>query len=322
VSATEGLSPTGERLLSMGKELASEARAGDAPVPLSEFVQTYREWISLERGRSGTQAEQAERWQLVVNGMLSAPDLAGAIELLIRYAKVIWEGRGPCELRLDEKEAILVFSEPHRPGPEGLIAAIWPLALTICQLEFLAGTSLAGAKGSVRHTPCLPEAMADLLFGRPITFGQKEVALIFPRHHLHRPVVARAADLPRFFRELLPLTLGAKRNSPSVESLVCGLLRDDKRGPEFRDSGFAEMAIRLGMSGATLRRRLAQEGTSFRKIRDQVYDELARAWLQQEDIAVEEIAARLGYSDTFAFRRFFRRTNGCSPTAYRRGTLP
>lgn len=311
------LSPTGERLLHIAEELAGEQPEAHSPAPLSEFVQTYREWISVERGRKGTQQEQAERWQLIVHGMLSASDLAGAIELLIRYAKVMWDGRGPSELRVDGKEAALIFNEPFRAGPEGLIAAIWQLALTACKLEFLVDAALTGTVGKVSHQRCLHDGVLDLLFGRPLLFEQNEVALVFPRHHLRRPLVARTTDLPRFFGELLPLTLGAKRGSPSIQSLMSGLLWDDKRGPVYRNSSFTDVASRLGMSGATARRRLADEGTSFREVRDTVFNDLARAWLEQTEIPVEEIAARLGYSDSFALRRFFRRLNGCSPTAFR-----
>jgi len=313
----DNLSPTGERLLHIAQEITGELPAAQSPAPLSEFVQTYREWISIERGRAGTQPEQAERWQLIVHGMLSAPDLGGAIDLLIRFANVMWDGRGPSQLRTDGKDAALIFNEPFRPGPEGLISAIWQLALTVCKLEFLASAALTGASGSVIHQRCLHDGILDLLFGRPIQFEQQEVALIFPRHHLRRPLVARASDLPRFFQELLPLTLGARKDAPSIRSLISGLIRDDKRGPDYRDSKFTDVTDRLGMSAATVRRRLVEEETSFREVRDTVFNELAQAWLGQSEIPVEEIAARLGYSDSFAFRRFFHRLNGCSPSAFR-----
>lgn len=315
------LSPMGEKLLQIAQELATEPLEAQSPAPLSEFVQTYREWITVERGRAGTQQEQAEAWQLIVHGMLSASDVAGAIELLIRYAKVMWGGRGPSELRVDGKNAVLVFSEPFRPGPEGLMAGIWQLALTVCKLEFLTDAKLAGVVGCVKHECCLYEGALELLFGRKILFEQDEVALIFPRHHLRRPLVARAADLPRFFGQLLPLTLGARRESPSISSLVIGLLRDDKLGPVYRDSSLVDIACRLGMSTATVRRRLVDEGISFRELRDDVFNDLAKAWLEQTDISVEEIAERLGYSDSYAFRRFFRRINGFSPAAFRRSCM-
>lgn len=325
-SNQEGLSGIGKRLLLVAEEAAKEAAAEmppaqETPSPLSEFVQTYREWITAERGRMGTQQEQSEQWQLIVHGMLSAGDVEEAIRLLLRYAKIIWGKRGPSELRVEGDNAVLVFNEPFRSGPEGLIAAIWHLALTACELEFLANARFTGMSGRVVHNKLLPDTVLRLLFGRQIHFEEKEVALIFPRHHLRRPIVARGTDLPNFFRELLPLTLGGRRESMRLASLITGLIREDKRGPVYRKSSLIDVASRLGMSSATLRRRLAIEGSSFREIRDSVHNELAQAWLRQHDIAIEEITERLGYSDAFAFRRFFHRHNGCSPSAFRKNVL-
>lgn len=313
------LSSAGERLLHVAGDVSRE-RLDEAPVALSQFVQSYREWIAGNRGRLGTQQEQAEAWQLVCHAMIAAADIGEAIGLLIRFGKVVWGERGPCALREEEGNAILVFSEPHEAGPEGLIAAVWQLALTLCELEFLSQTRFREASGRVRHDDCLPDGVVRLLFGQPIRFDAGEVALLFDARHLRRPVVARPADLPRFFRELLPLTLGVGREPPRIEAMVAGLIRDDKRGPDYRDTGLSSVALRLGMSPASLRRRLQEEGSGFRPVKEAIYNELAQGWLRQ-GIGMEVIAARLGFSDAFAFRRFFRRLNGMAPSAFRAQAL-
>ena len=314
----ESLSPTGKRLLEIAegvsrRDLSDEA--GERPSLLSEFVQIYREWIATHRGKFGTQQEQAEQWQLVMHAMVTAPTIEAAIGQLIRFGKVVWGDRGPAELRIEGDHAALIFAEPYRAGPEGLIAGIWLLALTLCELEFLADTRFDGVSGRVVHDCLLPEGIVRLLFGAPIAFGAGEVALIIPRQHLRRSVMARPADLPRFFGQLLPLTLGARRTPPSIESMVAGLLRDDKLGPEIRVPTLENVATRLGMSTASLRRRLRHEGVTYRQVKEAVFNALARGWLSQRDISVAAVASRLDFSDSFAFRRFFRRLNGIPPSA-------
>jgi len=313
--APEAITAAGERLLRIAQDVVEDDRVAQAP--LSEFVQVYREWITSHRGRLGTQAEQAEQWQLLLYAMVTAPRIEEAIERLIRFGKVVWGTRGPSELRRDGDMAILVFNEPVTPGPEGLVAALWPLTLTLCELEFLANARFDGAHGTVNHARSLPEGIIRLLFAAPLSCDGNEIALIFPAYHLRRPIAVRAADLPGFFRQLLPLTLGARRDPPSIASVAAGLIRDDKLGPHYRETTLLNVAARLAMSAPTLRRRLKAEGTSYRQVKEDVYDSLAQNWLWQKEVAIETIAERLDFSDGFAFRRFFRRRHGISPSAFR-----
>jgi AraC-like DNA-binding protein len=317
----ERLSPAGERLLRIAKGASRDGlpalQGDDVPAQLSEFIQTYREWIALERGALGTQQQQADQWQMLMHCMVGGATIQDAIGLLLRFSPVVWGDRAPSELRDEGEAAALVFHEPHREGSEGLVAVVWMLALTLCELEFLANARFEGVSGRVIHQPCLPDGVARLLFAAPIAYGEKEAALLIPKRHLRRAVVARAADLPQFFRQLMPLTLGAKRGRPSMQTMVAGLIRDDKRGPVFHETSRGNVAARLGVSDTTLRRRLQEDGVAFRQIKEGIYNELAQAWLNAGDAPVEEIAARLDFSDSFAFRRFFRRLNGCAPSAFR-----
>jgi AraC-like DNA-binding protein len=312
------LTATGQRLLEVAENVARSRRAsdtvGDRPSLPPDFVQIYREWIAGNRGKVGTQQEQAAQWQLVMHAMVTAPDIEEAINRLIRFGKVVWGDRGPTALRCEEDRAVLAFAEPFRAGPEGLIAAIWLLALTLCELEFLAGIRFGEASGRVVHESLLPDGILRLLFAAPIAFDAGEVALVFPSSLLHRPVIARAADLPHFFGQLLPLTLGAGCAPLTMRSMVAGLVRDDKLGPEFRVPTLENVATRLGISTATLRRRLRDEGLTYRLVKEEVYNTLARGWLSQRDISVGEVGLRLGFSDGFAFRRFFHRLNGVAPS--------
>lgn len=292
------------------------------PAELSQFVQIYREWITLERGDLGTQQEQVDQWQMLVHCMVTAPTIAEALRQLVRFTRVVWGERALTGLRDEGDQTALLFNEPHRPGPAGLVAALWMQSLILCTLEFLANATFPCASGRVIHAPCLPDGVARLLFDAPIAYGAQEVALLIPRGDLRRPVVVRAADLPDFFRQLMPLALGATRTLPQMRAMVAGLIRDHKQGPLYRQIGRDKVAAMLGMSEATMRRRLDREGTSFRQIRDAVFDELAVEWLDRSDVPIAEIAARLGFSDAFAFRRFFARLHGCAPSAFRKRERP
>lgn len=320
----EPLSAQGEKLIGFALQGAQrrERYAFQAANEgwLSDFLQTYREWIASTRGALGSREEQVDQWHMLVRCMITARTIGEAVEYLVRFGRIIWGDRSPAELRRGSREAELVLNEPYRAGPEGLIAVIWMLSLILCELEFLANRSIHGASAAVVHTPCLPDGVAQLLFPAPLAYEQSEASLRLPIEILDLPVVAAPADLPDFFRQLMPLTLGARQEPFRFARLVYGLIRNDKCGPEYGPCNRESIARRLGLSVATLQRRLRADGETFQRLRDLAYNDLAISWLTA-GVAAGEIADRLGFSDPFAFRRFFVRNNGASPTAFRKRAL-
>jgi AraC-like DNA-binding protein len=79
-----------------------------------------------------------------------------------------------------------------------------------------------------------------------------------------------------------------------------------------------EIATQLHMSDRSLRRRLSEEGVSFREIRARYMADQSRHLLRNPGMRVEEIAAALGYSETCAFTRAFQKWTGRSPRRYRK----
>jgi AraC-like DNA-binding protein len=78
-----------------------------------------------------------------------------------------------------------------------------------------------------------------------------------------------------------------------------------------------EVAVVLKMHPRTLRRRLAEEQTTFRDLNSEVRSTLAAELIGQVGLSVEEAANRLGYSETAAFTRAFRGWYGMPPSNYR-----
>lgn len=77
------------------------------------------------------------------------------------------------------------------------------------------------------------------------------------------------------------------------------------------------VAADLHMVPRTLRRRLAEQGTAYAELRDEVRQALAEAFLSGPQLSVEQIATRLGYAESTSFINAFRRWHGRSPHAWR-----
>jgi AraC-like DNA-binding protein len=76
-------------------------------------------------------------------------------------------------------------------------------------------------------------------------------------------------------------------------------------------------AERLWTSPRTLRRRLAEEGTTWRAVSEDLVFARAVERLMQGRPSVRELSEELGYSDAAHFTRFFRRRAGVPPSAFR-----
>jgi AraC-like DNA-binding protein len=86
-----------------------------------------------------------------------------------------------------------------------------------------------------------------------------------------------------------------------------------------------DVAAQLHMSPRTLHRRLDEEGSSFRTIKEALRRDLALSRLTKTGHSIARVAADLGYADTSAFYRAFTGWTGMSPERYRRqlaGGLP
>jgi AraC-like DNA-binding protein len=83
---------------------------------------------------------------------------------------------------------------------------------------------------------------------------------------------------------------------------------------------FDAVARRLKMSTRTLKRKLRQEGTSYRNIVDDLRTQLAIEYLRDTKLAMDDVASCLGFRDVASFRDAFRRWTKETPSAFRRRT--
>jgi AraC-like DNA-binding protein len=84
-----------------------------------------------------------------------------------------------------------------------------------------------------------------------------------------------------------------------------------------RNMSLQDVATRVGIPERTLRRKLGEEGTSFREIVDQLRAEVAVKYLSDTQMTIDDIASALGFSETANFRQAFRRWKRASPRDYR-----
>ena len=132
-----------------------------------------------------------------------------------------------------------------------------------------------------------------------------------------------ARELTQALHYLMTLRLDAQLAAAASGSLVRPAELSTMERDLLRDALPANIeldraAATLHLSPRTLHRRLAEEGASFRSIKDALRRDLALAQLAKSNDSIARIAADLGYADTSTFYRAFTDWAGMAPSDYRR----
>lgn len=77
-----------------------------------------------------------------------------------------------------------------------------------------------------------------------------------------------------------------------------------------------DVAANFNLSSRSLQRKLKEEGSSFKEIVDSVRKELALEYLKDRNNQIKDVAYSLGYNESSAFIRAFKRWTGTTPSMY------
>lgn len=152
------------------------------------------------------------------------------------------------------------------------------------------------------------------IFQAPVRFGAERNALCIHPHWANiRERDANPYALALFIdhaEALLTLLQETETFKARVEEKILSELH---RGPVAREL----VARDLGVSERTLHRRLKSENLTYGEVYDAVRDTMAREYLISGKTTVAEVAFLLGFSETSAFVRAFRRWTGTNPSDFR-----
>ena len=161
----------------------------------------------------------------------------------------------------------------------------------------------------LRHPPLAAPERYQALAGCPVHFGAAHYQLGLTPDQLRLPQIQANSVLRDHLRHLADQML-AELGRQSLCAEVEQLIRAQPRW------GKERIAAELQISGRHLHRRLAEDGLSFKALRDSVLQSMA-CQLLDSDQRLAPIAEQLGFSDENAFTRAFRRWQGVTPARYR-----
>lgn len=242
--------------------------------------------------------------------MLAAPTLKNAADSLMRYLPLFSPiVRATIEPTGEHTRVGLHLIGSARPVPQQRYDFTWNLLLST--LRFVAGRpALRPALVEYAYPAPAASSQYEQRFGCPVRFGAPGNALAFANADLLAPIPTAsplaAAGLTRLLDEKLAV---AERSS--VAARVRALL------PAMIDEGAAlvrdTVARRLAISERTLQRRLADEGTDFSTLLDEVRRAIAQQQLGSDKTSLKHLSYKLGFADPSAFHRACLRWFGKAP---------
>lgn len=148
----------------------------------------------------------------------------------------------------------------------------------------------------------------------PVRFDCARTRVLLDTATLQLPLSTSQPQLAEMCRERCAQALLALRGEdPLLASVQALVWTSVSRLPSLE-----AVAEQLGLTSRTLRRRLQERGSSYQQILDSVREAVARDYLLNTELSIEQIAVLVGFSEATTFRSTFKRWTGQSAADIRR----
>jgi AraC-like DNA-binding protein len=256
---------------------------------------------------------------LVEYAFRSSASLAAGLERLARYGRVISD-RVAARMEAQGEGLLLLVRDmgttPLYPG-----RAEFALAASLKFAREGTGTEITPLQVCFAHPEPEDTSEHRRFFRTSVRFSAGSNSMILSAADAARPMRAADEALATIVHRRLDKLLverdlhGPGPLSGRVRRMMVEHLGESTLTPD-------SAAKALAVSRRTLSRRLADEGTSFRHILDDVRREFACALLQDHSLSIADVAFFLEYSEPAAFNRSFRRWTRQTPRAFRTSNRP
>ncbi|MCV6576666.1 MAG: AraC family transcriptional regulator [Cohaesibacter sp.] len=245
----------------------------------------------------------------------TSPTLRAALQIAVDYIKLSFI-IADMRLSITDKDAYLIFdmtglqSELHRFIFERHAAVAFNFFEEMIQKNDKDAFALEVIHGGADYVQALAQ-----ISGLEVASGCSAYALKFPSDLLDRPLPkSDPVSLKFCLEQCKALAEKMDEAMPPWSKKVRDLIVEDIAS-EHKIEAICE---KLTVTERTLRRRLSEEGTSFRELYTDIRMALAYELLDVAGLNVETVAWRVGYTETASFIRAFSRKFSQSPGEVRK----
>ncbi len=207
----------------------------------------------------------------------------------------------------------LRFADPsiarRLPLHELLLRVFWRL------FAWLAGGKLPVQRFDFAFASPSHASSYGKIFTGPLHFDQQQSGFWFDAALLVRPVRRDRPAVEAFLADARSHVIVPPRG----ETLISARVRSHLHHAQPTWPDLHSTAGALHMAASTLQKHLAADGTTFQALKDALRRDLAIVRLNTSSVCLARLAEELGFADSAAFQRAFKRWTGSAPGAYRRG---
>ncbi|NUS43807.1 MAG: helix-turn-helix domain-containing protein [Mycobacteriaceae bacterium] len=287
-----------------------------AITPNQEFV-VIRNLVRTFRSKPGIGVDIGSRYHAAMHGslgaaMLTSPNLAHSLQVIADNLHLVW-GFMPFDVVERGDSTVFRMSADDVPDDARAFMVERNAAAARSMMSDAAGFDVPLTAVRFRHRVPAGDlsTYVDILGVEPI-FGAVEDSIAFATRYAGMPARQANSAAHQGFVVLCRDLAKRQVTRAGVAGQVRALLsRDLQTG----GGSAAAVAAHLGVSERTLARRLDEEGTSFRALVDEVRQHVAKHLLTG-GMATTQVARKLGYADSPAFIRAFKRWTGVTPQSF------
>jgi AraC-like DNA-binding protein len=297
--------------------LVSQLEDDDTRITLQQELAFYRNLLSLTGdptfGLRLGQQYPPQRYGLFGYALMSAATFRHTLSLVEKFGRLTFSFFS-FHFGVSGNQAWFAMSQPP-PIEEDLLNLYLDRDMSAARLGFAEtlGQAFPIEEACFTHDGHGRQEVYRQHFGSEVGFSAQCGKLVFSSELLDKRLPQSDPESSRHLQQQCQMLI-AKLTSH-------GHFIDDVRMLVLARPGFFPdidyVAEKLAMSTRTLRRRLAQEGSSYRELLDEVRYGLAKEYLQNTSLPMEEISVLLGYTESGNFSHAFRRWSGGSPRDWR-----
>lgn len=248
--------------------------------------------------------------------ILCSPTVRSAIEVGLRYL-ALTAFASHMQVVERDNEVLVIADDSHLPADlrpflvERDGATLMSIARDVLPPDW------SFTRLEVRQPRSPHDALVRAFFGRAIDYNQPRNCAGFDRALMNRNLPQADQPMRRRFEAECQRQMAHFAGMDRIVSRVRDrLLANPDRIPTM-DIVAQEMKI----TARTLRRHLADSGTQFEALVDHVRQDVAERLLIRTELAIADVAERLGYSECASFIRAFKRWKSVTPRQYRISAL-